>query len=146
MNKKETDRKGFTMVELVIVVAIMGIIGALLVPAFGNLSAKAKVSTDVSTTKTIKRLIDIYLADGNVAFETNEDAAETIGRTLKEKGYLESDIIALKTEGKLKYKAADGTNSSTLVLDISKTDASIKAAASNMDQQTREIWIEGETE
>ena len=37
MNKQRKNEKGFTMVELIIVVAIMGIIGALLVPAFGTM-------------------------------------------------------------------------------------------------------------
>lgn len=135
MNKRERNEKGFTMVELIIVVAIMGIIGALLVPSFGNMAAKSKVSTDVSTVKTIKRLIDAYNAEGNTPAMATSDTAATIGTNLFNAGYLESATINLQTKGGLEYTAATASSASTLKLDLTAatvTDANIKAVATKM--------------
>jgi len=43
MNKKNT-RKGFTIVELVIVIAVIAILATVLVPTFGNIITKANNS------------------------------------------------------------------------------------------------------
>lgn len=134
MNKEERNERGFTMVELIIVVAIMGIIGALLVPSFGNMAAKSKISTDVSTVKTIKRLIDAYNAEGNLPAMATGDNATTIGQNLFDAGYLESATINLQTKGGLVYTAAGASTASTLQLDVSVSgvDANIKAVAAKM--------------
>lgn len=59
---KVNNEWGFSMVELIIVIAIMGIIGALLVPQFFRMTGKARVATDISSIKTIQRQIDCYQA------------------------------------------------------------------------------------
>ena len=50
MNKKNT-RKGFTIVELVIVIAVIAILAVVLVPTFGNVIAKAKNASLISEIK-----------------------------------------------------------------------------------------------
>ena len=42
MNKNKKNRKGFTIVELVIVIAVIGILATVLVPTFGDVIADAK--------------------------------------------------------------------------------------------------------
>lgn len=50
MMKRNTE-KGFTVVELVIVVAVIAILAAVLVPTFSKVVRNAKVSKDVSLCK-----------------------------------------------------------------------------------------------
>ncbi|QEH68895.1 type II secretion system protein [Cellulosilyticum sp. ST5] len=88
MNKKERNEKGFTMVELIIVVAIMGIIGALLVPAFGTMSAKARLTTDISTIKTLQRTATAYKTEKELWPGTN---ASTLVSILVSDGYLQAE-------------------------------------------------------
>lgn len=142
MNRKRRNEKGFTMVELVIVVAIMGIIGAVLVPSFNNMAAKAKLSTDISTTKTVKRLIDIYNAEKATPL-TNGSDTTGIATALNTAGYLEGTTIELKTGGTLTYTAADGDDPSTLKLDLTGNDVddSILSAAGKMDVSTTQNWL-----
>ena len=49
MNKK--NRKGFTIVELVIVIAVIGILATVLVPTFGDVIGNAKKSAAVQEAK-----------------------------------------------------------------------------------------------
>lgn len=49
MNKK--NRKGFTIVELVIVIAVIGILATVLVPTFGNVIDNANESAAVQEAK-----------------------------------------------------------------------------------------------
>lgn len=50
MNKKN-NRKGFTIVELVIVIAVIAILATVLVPTFGNVITKANESKAVQAAR-----------------------------------------------------------------------------------------------
>lgn len=145
MNRKEKNTKGFTMLELIIVVAVMGIIGAVLVPAFGNIAAKSKISTDISTVQTIKRLIDAYQAEGNTKNILGTDKKEAIAEKLYEASYLESKTIHLQTGGELVYTPPTASTASKLQVDLNSVeDENIKNMAERMLNSNKvryEEWL-----
>lgn len=49
--KKQT-KKGFTLVELVIVIAVIAILSAILIPTFGNVIADAKAKAELEDART----------------------------------------------------------------------------------------------
>ena len=57
------NQKGFTLIELMIVVAIIGILAAIAVPNFISYRNKAKVSTALETASSIRGAISGYAAD-----------------------------------------------------------------------------------
>lgn len=59
---KKTSNKGFSMVELIIVIAIMAILAAALAPALIKYINKSRLSTDVQTGSTIASAINAALA------------------------------------------------------------------------------------
>ena len=50
---KHTNKKGFTIVELVIVIAVIAILAAVLIPTFSNLIKKANISNDTAVAKNL---------------------------------------------------------------------------------------------
>ena len=75
---KKSNRKGFTIVELVIVIAVIAILAAVLIPTFSNLIKKANQSSDIQAARqmntilaaeqgigdNIDKVIDVLVANG----------------------------------------------------------------------------------
>jgi len=60
---KQSVQKGFTLIELMIVVAIIGILAALAIPAYSDYTIKAKVSEAASLTGAMKAAVEIYYSE-----------------------------------------------------------------------------------
>ena len=48
---KRNNKKGFTIVELVIVIAVIGILAGVMIPVFGNVIADANAKAEASSAK-----------------------------------------------------------------------------------------------
>ena len=81
MNKKN-NRKGFTIVELVIVIAVIAILATVLVPTFGNVIEKAKNSALVQ--------------------ELKNEYTEFITKTANAEGFDDAEVI-IEIDGKYYY-------------------------------------------
>ena len=71
MNKR-TNQKGFTLIELMIVVAIIGTLSAIALPAYKNYVAKSEVASAIATMKALLTPAElIYQENGKLALNTS---------------------------------------------------------------------------
>src|SRR5688500_4170741 len=60
MNVRRTAKKGFTLVEILIVVIILGILAAIVIPQFTNASQDARRSSVASVVQTVRSQIELF--------------------------------------------------------------------------------------
>jgi type IV pilus assembly protein PilA len=63
MKARKNNQKGFTLVELMIVVAIIGILAAIAIPQFAAYRQKAFNASAQSDVKNAKTALEAYYAD-----------------------------------------------------------------------------------
>lgn len=75
----KTLQKGFTLIELMIVVAIIGILAAIAVPAYQDYTIKSRVSEGSSLAAPAKTAIDVFFAEGNTSLTSFPKSNASLG-------------------------------------------------------------------
>jgi type IV pilus assembly protein PilA len=61
--RRKSNQKGFTLIELMIVVAIIGILAAIAIPQFASYRAKAQNKGSQSDVRNISTELNAYFAE-----------------------------------------------------------------------------------
>ena len=145
MNNKKTNssRKGFTLVELLVVIGILAVLAAIAIPSVAGLIEKGNVSTDTQNATEMSNAIErwvgeyeVYIAEVNSGTVDSQDpVAGRVSNTIKT---VDADFDATDREVvKLFEKGVDGTAESATVGSIdyrtkySTSEAMVKAVISN---------------
>ena len=71
--KNSRKKKGFTLVELIAVIAILGILAAIVVPKIGGYTDKANKAKAQADAKTVIQAIELYNANADVNAQITDD-------------------------------------------------------------------------
>ena len=107
MNKKN-NRKGFTIVELVIVIAVIGILATVLVPTFGEVISDAKQKAAMQEAKNLYTQYVAETAETAVPVDVVWYQKDANGVVIKVKNGTASVEGALPTTGCYNQIAAGG--------------------------------------
>ncbi|MFT6219221.1 MAG: type IV pilus assembly protein PilA [Cycloclasticus pugetii] len=75
---KHSVQKGFTLIELMIVVAIIGILAALAIPAYQDYTIKSRVSEGASLSGSYKTAMEVYWSENGTLADAFT-ASSTLG-------------------------------------------------------------------
>jgi general secretion pathway protein G len=65
MSRKESTLRGFTLVEILIVVIILGILAAIVIPQFANASSDARTTNLKTSLSNVRNQIEVFKAQHN---------------------------------------------------------------------------------
>lgn len=80
LRERKKDNKGFTLVELVIVIAILAILVGILAPQYTKYVEKSRKSADASNMDEMVKAVQVYAVDNAIVRE-NTDVTVTIQLT-----------------------------------------------------------------
>ena len=120
---KKSNNKGFSLVELIIVIAIMVVLVAVIAPQYLKYVNNAKVSTDVQTASDLATAIDVAVADGSAPFGKNTTITAGPSGTLKI-GTLDLSTVKSKYDSTANFTiTGDDTSGVTkITLKVGTTD------------------------
>ncbi|WP_180006571.1 MULTISPECIES: pilin [Acinetobacter] len=103
-------QKGFTLIELMIVVAIIGILAAIAIPAYQDYTARAQASEALSATAGVRADMGVYLSEEGALPAAGDSA--TIDEALDELGgkYFDEGTVTLSAAGTISVPFSSGVH------------------------------------
>ncbi|MEG0707089.1 MAG: type II secretion system protein [Cellulosilyticaceae bacterium] len=152
MDNVKENQKGFSMIEIVIAIALIGIMSAALAPSFMDITRKTKLKADIQSVETFQNMIEIYSADHDGKLPGNQTESKvpieveaSVYKALFDGGYIgikdlegETGTLKLQTdEASLKYDGAK--EQVVLSINYDKNEKVVRLARDLSDRE--EEWI-----
>ena len=78
LRERKKDNKGFTLVELVIVIAILAILVGILAPQYTKYVEKSRQAADIDNMEEMVKAVQVYVVDERTETKDTVDGAAKI--------------------------------------------------------------------
>ena len=113
MSLQKLNKKGFTIIELLIVIVVIGILAALVLTAYGNIQARARDTERRNDISEIHKQLELFYTDderGNGAYPVTADLATEITQLNAEILEDPNGVTINDAGSNYTYTSADGSN------------------------------------
>jgi general secretion pathway protein G len=104
--------RGFTLVEIILVIIIIGILAAIIIPKFAGQTDKAKIATTKANLNSLRSAIRLFQSDNNGTppADLSTDLVPNYIRAIPEEAVTPSTDVgsAVTGDGGWVYNATDG--------------------------------------
>ncbi|MBQ3013710.1 MAG: type II secretion system protein [Clostridia bacterium] len=135
---KKMNKKGFTIVELVIVIAVIAILAAVMIPTFGGIISKANNSSVQQAASSLyKQAIALDLADGVQDGKDGDDEIEFVeGKPVTYEVDANGKVTKFQYTDASKKLTATTTNGSKWDVTTATSDELAAATATEAPEET----------
>jgi len=146
IQKMHSNAKGFTLIELMIVIAIIGILAALALPAYQDYTIRARVTEGLALAAETKVAVAdnaanaIPLANGGLASGSRNAALNAVAATAEE-NCLGSITVCTNTVGAAAGTGATGESSNVISLATTTASGQIQINFTNRIQPGANIFL-----
>lgn len=131
MRRANPKRRGFTLIEILIVVVILGILAAIVVPQFTNASQEATASSIRSQLQTLRGQIELYRVRNGGTLPTGFD--DLLSPPAGQAPYLTQQPVA---PNNWEYVFGDNTNTADITETIHVTCSALPDGITQADIDT----------
>jgi len=149
---KRTNKKGFTIVELVIVIAVIAILAAVLIPTFVRLVRKSKINTDTQLIRNLNTALEADKVDNT--HSTMSDALEAAAKYGYDVSKInasatnneilwdsENDVFCYFNDGEIEYLPDSVDNNKKLSAESNKLWKIYNGEVPSIENQTYSIYL-----
>jgi len=130
-------QKGFTLLELLIALAILAVIAAILIPNFFATTDRARLRSDIQSARVIQNAFELYRAERGVAPEGA--TMEAMLESLTDAGFLRARYADIQSEGAMWQ--TDDTHG--VVVNIGTSPDSVHSAYASLPDGERMFVVGG---
>jgi prepilin-type N-terminal cleavage/methylation domain-containing protein len=124
-------RKGLTLMEITIVLAIMAIVAMILVPLFLRTTDRAKLRADIQSVRVVQNAIDLYRTENRRPVKGTPNIDEMIKYLSEpEVGYISPRHDSLQTAGAEWFRENNGD----IKVDIRKSPEEVQLAYESLPE------------
>jgi len=131
MRRANPKRRGFTLIEILIVVVILGILAAIVVPQFTNASQEATASSIRSQLQTLRGQIELYRVRNGGTLPAGFD--DLLSPPAGQAPYLTQEPVA---PNNWEYVFGDNTNTADITETIHVTCSALPEGITQADIDT----------